>query len=444
MPITELRLTRFKCFADSQAIRLKPLTVIYGRNNSGKSTILQSLMLLRQTIDQPRYGGTLTLDGPLHDAGSFSNLSYRHSVSKPIGIKLTIRTDDLRDTEIDLQFTSDEPNPPRLQRMRVTPEGMGPLIVKRGSGRGGPYELSIAGRHLGNENEANFHFSVNSFLPVIGDEPPRVGRPNAKRIKARDGARKAIDALISDLKLMRVLGAFRTAPMRRYEYKGLEAHKLDLTGATTPAVLIHDQIGRQAKKELVDDINTWLAKLANVTLVPLRPARIGRAKLFEIELQEAGHRQNRRSENLADVGFGIGQALPVFVEGLRTPRNGLFIVQEPEIHLHPDAQLVMAQFLVDLISSGRRALVETHSENFLLRIRRSILGIHGTNLSPDDVAILHVDKSKTGSSRVRELALDEFAQQDQWPSDFMQDATRERMDLLQETAQKAEALVGDK
>ena len=153
-------------------------------------------------------------------------------------------------------------------------------------------------------------------------------------------------------------------------------------------------------------------------------------RIFEVRLRDT---DSGRWANFADVGFGIGQAFPVFVEGLRTPEGGTFVVQEPEIHLHPDAQLGMADFLVSLAKSGRHVIAETHSENLLLRIRRSMTG-RTPALRREDVSILYVTKRPDGTSHVIPLEMDEMAQIKNWPKGFMEEATDERMAILRKVA----------
>jgi len=136
------------------------------------------------------------------------------------------------------------------------------------------------------------------------------------------------------------------------------------------------------------------------------------------------------------VGFGIGQAFPVVVEGLRTPKGGLFVVQEPEIHLHPDAQLAMADFLVELVRRGKRVIVETHSENILLRLRHAVIG--AAKLKHDQVSILYVEGEKGGTSSVRPLSLNDLGEVANWPSGFMEEATDERLAIMEKIAKLKE------
>jgi predicted ATPase len=91
MPITSIRLRNFRSFADSGKIPIKPLTVIFGRNNVGKPSILYSLFLLRQTLNSPTYGERLNLRGPLYAAGSFTNMIHQHRATENIIMAFGVR-----------------------------------------------------------------------------------------------------------------------------------------------------------------------------------------------------------------------------------------------------------------------------------------------------------------------------------------------------------------
>jgi predicted ATPase len=160
------------------------------------------------------------------------------------------------------------------------------------------------------------------------------------------------------------------------------------------------------------------------------------ASLYEVHVDDLDSGQ--KSINFADVGSGIGQAAPVLVEGLRTDKGSLFLVQEPEIHLHPDAQLAMADFLLHLAGSGRRVIAETHSETLLLRIRRRIAERKRGGLGPDEIGLIIVDRAK-GHSEARPVTLDDLGQAHGWPPKFMEQASEERLALLHAAAGKLDS-----
>lgn len=439
MPITSLRLIRFKCYEDSRPIPLSPMTLIFGRNNSGKSSILQSLFLLRQTIDAPE-GPRLNLRGPLYRAGSYADLVHQHRALSHMEIHIGVALERaVRAAEIQMEFASDEPQPPRITRFAVSVPRMGQLEIRRARGRGGPYEMLLDGEERGNERAAGFRFPVNGFFPLIGAEPPRRGRPSGRREELRRVAGQAIQELENSLTTFRAVGAFRSEPIRRYEYQGRAPDRVDLAGQDVVNSLIEDSIRpRPRRGELVSSVNRWLRAVGGVRLLPLR--RISKtARLYELRLKDT---DSGRWANLADVGFGIGQAFPILIEGLRTRPGAMFLVQEPEIHLHPDAQLAMADFLLHLAASGRRLIVETHSEPLLLRLRRRIVesahnGRKG-GVSPADVSVVHVSKKRDGGSDARVLRVDDLGQIEDWPSEFMEEATAERLHILESIAQRAE------
>lgn len=440
MPITRIRLRQFKCFSDSRDIPLAPLTVVFGRNNSGKSSILQSLLLLRQTLDSPEFGPRLDLRGPIYAAGSYSDIVHQHRSSENVSMSFELESETVGGpATIEMEFASDEPQPPRLVRLRIENGVSEQVEIRRGRGRGGPYELSIGGSPLGSEEKAVFRFPESGFFPLIGPEPYGRGRPSEKRQRARECARSVLRDFETALRSIRAVGAFRRQPDRRYEYLGRAPETIDTSGRSVVDALIEDATRRGRQRgELLKAVNRWLRSIGRVRIMALK--RISKtARIYELRLRDA---DSRRWANFADVGFGIGQAFPVIVEALRTSPGAMFLVQEPEIHLHPDAQLRMADLLVTLAKSGRRVIVETHSEHLLLRVRRHILrtASSGLRLPPSDVSVLFVSKDRDGTSSVTRLPLDHMGQIGDWPRGFMGEGTEERLAILKRQA----AVVGRK
>ena len=124
--------------------------------------------------------------------------------------------------------------------------------------------------------------------------------------------------------------------------------------------------------------------------------------------------------NICDVGFGCSQVLPVLVSGLslfspqNPSENRVLVIQEPEIHLHPDAQAAMGSFFASLVHSGGQVFIETHSDNLVLRLARHVaMG----DLSPSDVAIFFI--TDEGDKRVTEIELTASGGfEPDWPNGF--------------------------
>ena len=432
MSFTGLRLNEFKCFSDSGPIRLAPLTLIFGRNNSGKSSVLQALLLLRQSLAASTYEPRLNLAGPLYSAGTFKDIVHLHRTTRNVTFALSFTLEDA-EAHVTLTFANEDPLAPRLASLEVQTKG-GTLGVHRGQGAGGPYQLWIGDSNRGGEKTANFSFPVGALLPLIGAEPPQRGRPSAARQAVRERAKAALERLETLLAGISVIGAFRRPPERLYEFRGASPPGADATGREVVDALIQSSIQKRRDRDaLLSAVNTWLERIARVQIEPITSMDAA-GKHYSLMMRDT---ETGRFANFADVGFGVGQALPVLVEGLRTVEGGTFIVQEPEIHLHPDAQLAMGDFLIDLMRSGRQVIVETHSEHILLRVRRELLAADG--VSPDDVSVLYIGTAPRARGEVVPLQLDELGEVENWPAGFLQEATEERMALLEERARKAEA-----
>lgn len=130
-------------------------------------------------------------------------------------------------------------------------------------------------------------------------------------------------------------------------------------------------------------------------LARLRLLSAIRAAKLQDGLFQMKVRPNIRSVpvSLADVGFGIGQLLPILVADLQLPKGGTLAVSQPEIHLHPSVQADLAEhFVRRALGSGNRYIIETHSEYFLNRLR---LLIAKEKLSPADLAVVYLSNDGT-------------------------------------------------
>lgn len=109
--------------------------------------------------------------------------------------------------------------------------------------------------------------------------------------------------------------------------------------------------------------------------------------------------------NLVDVGYGVSQILPIIVDILRSEGERLFLLQQPEVHLHPRAQAELGSFLATLATTtGKRFVVETHSDYLVDRIRMDIRD--GRNIKPEDVMILYFER-QNGKVKVHPIEIDE-------------------------------------
>jgi len=111
------------------------------------------------------------------------------------------------------------------------------------------------------------------------------------------------------------------------------------------------------------------------------------------------------SFNLVDVGYGVSQVLPIIVDIIQNPSD-IFLLQEPEVHLHPQAQAELGSFLASVAKEqNKNFIIETHTDYIIDRIRMDVRD--KKYLTPDDVAILYFEKQQ-GTVKIHKLELDEY------------------------------------
>ena len=115
---------------------------------------------------------------------------------------------------------------------------------------------------------------------------------------------------------------------------------------------------------------------------------------FQIQVRKHGGAKSRRRKgpwrNLIDVGYGVSQALPVLTELLRPDGPTMFLLQQPEVHLHPQAQAALGSLFCEVAAGGRQLIIETHSDYIIDRVRMDVRD-GTTGLKPEDVSILYFE-----------------------------------------------------
>lgn len=171
-------------------------------------------------------------------------------------------------------------------------------------------------------------------------------------------------------------------------------------------VAYHTPEGSPLEASLISAVNDWVAYLEIGEEVNVQ----NKGKLgVGLELAVAGEMRD-----LTAVGVGVSQALPLIVAMLSVPHGSTFIVEQPELHLHPAVQARLADFF-SIARPDLSIVVETHSEAFLTRLRRRVAE---RKISPSSVKIIFVE-ARDGGSSTRELKLDQFGDLSEWPSGFL-------------------------
>lgn len=397
--LDSLTLRNFRAFKE-QTFRFRRLNIFVGKNNSGKSSALSALNLIAQTLKEQDLDGTpLILNGQYDRLGTFIDVVNGNHPRRKIGIDLEfdgyiLRTEyKYRTQRRQIELSHFELNERGRQVVR--------FVQRKDS-----YDINIGGevyeKLFPDTQKRRPRF--RNFWPVRFHllRPSNVDVSSVAFSKLRMAERSLNLARIQLERYFNnfdSLSPFRDQPQRTYLYSGETARQIGTSGSNTAAMLASDSAKRGSqRKNLVDGISRWFAYTGiakGLSVVSLTPRH------FELCLVSNDDTQH----NICDVGFGCSQVLPVLTAGLSlfhsegpADRARVLVVQEPEIHLHPNAQAAMGSFFVSLVANGGQVFIETHSDNLVLRVARHVaLG----DIDPEDVAIFFV--SDTGEERVTEI-----------------------------------------
>jgi len=209
------------------------------------------------------------------------------------------------------------------------------------------------------------------------------------------------------MKNMTYLGPFRESVQRKYNFPGTSPQNVGFVGEKAPALLGDDSLRRRGK--VVDFVGRWFAE--HLGGWPLSVSVQG--DNFSLVLSNPN--EPSIEINLADVGAGISQVLPIVVqrqfEQINQKSAHLEIIEQPELHLHPKAHTELADlYIAALQQANTNFIIETHSENFLLRIRRRIAE---GKLNPDKVIIYWIDDEP--NQRIQAIHIDKHGAVNNWP-----------------------------
>lgn len=370
--IRELYLRNFKCFED-QVFQLRPLTLLTGINGAGKSTVLQSLLLLRQSYLQGLLQThALALNGDLAYIGTGRDALFEAAKQEEIGFDLVVQNEMGADLKTEWHFEYLE-------------------------------DSDIL-------DETGFRVPANSDVYETSLFTNRFHYLQAERV----GPQRffEVSKIVADqLNQLGSRGEYTASFLSHGQYDSFIDKRLMHTKA--------------ASDSLQHQVEAWLGEISPGIRINLTPIRnigiVGLEYAFVVGNQVSN---NYRSMN---VGFGITYVLPIIVSVLSSSPETLILVENPEAHLHPRGQSTMGRLLALAASCGIQILVETHSDHVLNGIR---VAVHDGDLNPDDVQIHFFEKRELdGRCDVISPQIDRDGRLDWWPDGFF-DEFDKSLDIL--------------
>lgn len=388
--LTQIKLTNFKCFKLETTFPLSQFNLLTGVNGSGKSTLLQSLLLMRQSIEDDRYGTRLVLNGSCVNLGSFREVRNRDSSeNEPMVFEFSASGDSSH--SIHYRFNHNYPSDDMsISISRVTKDD-NVIFAWRDSLLGIKhlerflYKLEALERRwpMFYQEDLCFMFEETHFI-------------SADRIGPQD--------------------SYQKVALPKFTHVGAKGEfTVNLLNEMRDEWVAETLCLGEGSRTLMTQTEAWFGKILNPLTLEVPPSKTS------FELLMDGHKP-------ANVGFGYSIVLPIIVSGLIAKPGEKLIVENPEIHLHPKAQIALIQFLVAVAKTGVQVFVESHSDHVLNGLR---VAVKEGQIDKNEVAIFFhdlVDHNK--DIKVTPIKVDRQGELSEYPTRFFDEYSNQLFKLV--------------
>ena len=432
--LTHLSLSNFKSWAELPSLRFAPFTGLFGANSSGKTSILQLLLMLKQTVESPDRAQVLDLGSErgLVSLGSFRDILFARDTSATLKYSLqwslqdsilvpdTKKRDRVLFEDCSLKFSAaicgNGSGRPHVQRMAYEIDKQ-VFEIERET-EDGTYALR-------SKPEGRFEFNRTRGRAWPLPAPVKCyGLPDQVRAYYRNaGFLTDFELAFTDLFSQQIyyLGPLRDYPHRQYTWTGSEPSDMGQRGERVVEALLAGRergagISRgkgKRKWTLEICVAHWLKEIGLIQDFSVN--RVATSHIYEVRVKKDN---GSAPVLITDVGFGVSQILPVITLCYYAPPGSTILLEQPEIHLHPSVQAGLADVFIDAINTRNVQIVlESHSEHLLRRLQRRIAEERLTN---NDTA-LYFCTLEDGRSRATPLDIDLTGSIRNWPKDFFGD-----------------------
>ncbi|MGV9985892.1 AAA family ATPase [Streptomyces olivaceus] len=414
--IEELEIEGYKSLGQRKVISLKPLTLIAGINSSGKSSIMQPLLLLKQTADAPYDPGPLQLDGPNVSVTKIEQVLSKtlSATARARGFSVAISTSK---SKTKVRFNKDSTGNLRVAEYSgyFLPNQEEPIAIREGMPQSQLRKMIEP--LLKDSDLPDLLKRRNTKLTVIRDR--FMLSPGVEYERGRSTTMFPLTFSgrgdISDVASRIIhLPALRGNPLRTYRATAVDARYPGRFDTYTAGIISHWQNYKRADQ--LQQLRKDVEELGLTWKIEARQVDDTQVELLVGRLPQARQGGARDLVNIADVGFGVSQTLPVVVALLAATPGQLVYLEQPEIHLHPRAQLKFAALVGRALDRGVRVVIETHSSLFLRAVQTLVAQ---DALDPEDVAMHWFTRDRqTGETQISTADLQTDGSFGDWPEDF--------------------------
>ena len=410
-PITSITVKGFKSIRDETEIELKPLTILAGANSSGKSSVIQPLLLLKQTLECPYDPGPLYLEKENVRFTSANQVLWRGKSKKSVNsfsiglknesthilqtfIRTGIKNEEFSISSIKFSMYNDK------KVYEWKPNMQAENIIN-----------NIPQRILASFNQEKleeFKWNIDQikYLLILSIKFGPFNMPTLSGFNSPfEEFNPAIGRLIH-------LPGLRGNPERKYSKTAIGKNFPGLFYNYAPSILAK---WKQNNDGRLNQLSYWLYQLGLTWKIIPYSRDASFIELLVGRLHSSAKAGAHDLVSIADVGFGVSQVMPVLVAMLVAEPGQLVYIEQPELHLHPNAQVKLAELIAETAKRKVILIIETHS-SLLLKTIQSLVAEN--KLSKDLVKLHWFKRREDGSSEVYSGNLDKKGAFGDWPEDF--------------------------
>lgn len=374
--IHNICLQNFKCFRQKQNIPLSPITIMYGKNGRGKSSIAQALLLIGQTMRANNSIEVLSFMGDFVKMGNFDEVISNNSVGNEIAITLTTDKEEL---EMGFSSYSEKPQLARLSTFIIN----------------GQNRLETKTSNVDKSNNLADNKTDTKSVSTTSD------------IK-----------ILQELKSISVISASRIGPINSaMRNDSLSSNWLGINGENLINVLANQG------EDFIKQLESYLSNILSGAAIRIEnPGK----DIIELLLNSVDGTTCFRPIN---VGFGYSYVLPVIVGALLAEKGSILVIENPEAHLHPGAQSRLTNFLISIAKTRNlQILIETHSDHVINGMR---IAMKNSTLKPSDAQIIHIAHENNEPDPIIDIiTCDQNGVLSNYPDDFMDEWTLQLLQLV--------------
>lgn len=425
----KISINNFKSIGSLANYEMKPLTILSGTNSSGKSSFIQLLLLLKQTLEDDSAQRPLFLGGKIYPIRNYLDILKDKNTDNKLRVELIFNKSELvnyrhfpelriydvldYDLYIEIEFN--------LKGQQIIVSSFNVKIINEAKPAIIKFENKLNSYNIetnvaifseklyGNEYKIN-NINYSAFVPTdyeIENEDGTI----TKEVPKLDGIKTILKDFFGNLNY---IGPLRFGPQDIYSANG-DSNSIGINGDNVAAtfcelsqrpttffkiVETEDNISFvKTEDSLLNAVKYWLCERFKLCADIYSKKEADSYIIYVVSLSGI-------TSTIKHVGFGISQILPIIVEGLRIFDDETFVLEQPELHLHPKVQSNLTDFLISLVEQGKKIIVETHSDHIITRLRRRIAEDQSNQL--DDKVLLTFVEVGSNDVLFRNITIDDY------------------------------------